>query len=54
MHDKSLDILSINETKLDGSVDNNAIHLEGYNLTRKDRSRDGGGVAIYYKICYST
>ena len=49
MHDKSLDILSINETRLDGSVDNNSIQLEGYNLVRKDRSREGGAVATYFR-----
>ena len=49
MHDKSLDILSINETRLDGSVDNNSIQLEGYNLVRKNRFREGGGVATYFR-----
>ena len=49
LYDKSLDILSIHETRLDGSVDNNAIQLEGYNLARKDRSREGGGIAMYFR-----
>ena len=39
----------MNETRLDGSIDNCVIKIEGYNLIRKDRSRDGGGVAIYFR-----
>ena len=39
----------MNETRLDGSIDNCVIKIEGYNLIRKDRSREGGGVAIYFR-----
>ena len=35
----------MNETRLDGSIDNCVIKIEGYNLIRKDGSREGGGVA---------
>jgi exonuclease III len=49
LHDKPLDILSVNETRLDHSVDNNILHIEGYSIVRKDRSREGGGVAIYFR-----
>ena len=49
LHHKPFDILSVNETRLDGSVDNCVIKIEGYNLIRKDRSREGGGVAIYFR-----
>jgi exonuclease III len=42
---KPVDILSINETRLDDSIDNAGVHIQGYNLYRKDRC--GGGVAIY-------
>ena len=38
-----------NKTRLDGSVDNNAVQLEGYHLTRKGRSCWGKGVALYYR-----
>jgi hypothetical protein len=44
---KPVDILSINETRLDDSIDNAEVHIQGYNLYRKDRCRFGGGVAIY-------
>ena len=39
----------MNETKLDGTVDNRHICIEGYNLKRRDRNRQGGGVAIYIR-----
>ena len=44
---KPVDIFGINETKLDDSIDNAEVHIQGYNLYRKDRNRLGGGVAIY-------
>ena len=49
LYHKPLDILSVNETRLDGSIDNCVIKIEGYNLIRKDRSREGGGVAMYFR-----
>ena len=42
-----VDILSINETRLDDSIDNAEVHILGYNLYCKDRCRFRGGVAIY-------
>ena len=47
-----IDILAINETKLDPSVKNNEIHLPGFEIVRKDltnNGRNGGGVCIYIK-----
>ena len=43
---KPVDILSINETRLDESISNDEVGIPGYNLFRKDRNRLGG-VAIY-------
>ena len=42
-------ILSVNETLLDNSVLNNEIEIEGFQILRKDRNRNGGGVAIYIR-----
>ena len=39
-----VDILSINETRLDDSIDNAEVYIQGYNLYGKDRCRFGGGV----------
>ena len=46
---KPIDILSINETRLDDTINDGLIHLNGYDVLRKDRNRMGGGVAIYYR-----
>jgi hypothetical protein len=43
MHDQKFDILSINETRLDDTIDNNEVEIKGYDLTRRDRNRNGGG-----------
>ena len=41
------DIICINETRLDKSIKNMEVGIQGYNLTRRDRNRNAGGVAIY-------
>ncbi|XP_077979525.1 uncharacterized protein LOC144434880 [Glandiceps talaboti] len=44
------DIICLSETKLDSSILDSEIKIEGYNLiSRKDRNRRGGGVACYVK-----
>ncbi len=42
-------IIGITETKLDKTVDDNEICIDGYNCVRKDRNRHGGGVCCYIK-----
>jgi hypothetical protein len=37
----------INETKLDHSISDQEISICGYNIIRKDRNRNGGGVLMY-------
>ena len=44
---KPVDIFTINETRLDESINDVEVNIEGYNLYRRDRCRHGGGVAIY-------
>ena len=39
--------MSINETRLDDTINDGLIHLNGYDVLRKDRNRMGCGVAIY-------
>ena len=43
----TFDIFLINESKLDDSLNDNCINIPNYNVIRKDRTRHGGGVAIY-------
>ena len=52
MNDSDIDIVSINETKLDHSINDNEVYLPGYEIVRKDRKtngRHGGGVCVYVK-----
>ena len=46
---KEIDILAINETKIDQSIHDREIFLSGYQVVRKDRARGGGGVCIYVR-----
>ncbi len=54
---KNFDILTLSETWLDGSITDDQLKLDGYNLIRKDRNRHGGGVAVFirndihFKVC---
>lgn len=47
MSNKLIDLIAFNETRLDSSITNGMIHLNDYDIIRKDRSRNGGGVCIY-------
>ena len=46
---KNIDLIAFNETRLDQSISDGLIHLDGYEVIRKDRSRNGGGVCIYIR-----
>ena len=49
-------ILGLNETRLSDDVEDDDLFIEGYSIVRRDRNRNGGGVAIYISddIPYST
>ena len=49
MSSSEIDILSVNETKLNFSVDNDEIHLQGFDIVGKDRLTNGrnGGACLY-------
>ena len=49
MADQSFDLLAINETRLDSTITDNLVHIDGYSVPRKDRNRKGGGVCIYLR-----
>jgi exonuclease III len=49
LSNKILDIFAINETRLDSTITDNMIHIDGYDVVRKDRARNGGGVCIYLR-----
>ena len=47
--DQTYDLLAINESKLDDKINDGAVSLDGYEILRKDRNRNGGGVALYLR-----
>ena len=50
-----LSVIGITESKLDDTVTNAEISIEGYDVLRCDRNRRGGGVTCYIRddLCYS-
>jgi hypothetical protein len=42
-------VIGITESKLDDSVLDGEINIEGYDIVRSDRNRNGGGVACYIR-----
>ena len=49
MSKQQIDILAINETKLDSNIPMGLISLEGYNWVSMNRNRFGGGVGFYIR-----
>ncbi|CAB3979113.1 RNA-directed DNA polymerase from transposon BS [Paramuricea clavata] len=49
LNNNALDILAINESKIDNQISNNEIHIDGFNIICKDRNRFGGGVVLYVR-----
>ena len=47
--DRNLDVLAINETRLDSTISDGLVSIDGYNVLRADRDRNGGGVCIYIR-----
>ncbi len=49
MFNQQVDILAINETKLDADVPQDLISLEGYTWVSRNRNRSGGGVGFFIR-----
>ena len=47
MQNNPLDILAINETKIDDSFSEDEVSLAGYHIIRKDRNRHGRDVHTF-------
>ena len=43
-----IDVLAINETKLDDSISDNEVYVPGYEIVRRDRTCGGGGGVCFY------
>ena len=51
LFDISIDVLAINETRLDSTISDNEMHVPGYEIVRRDRNvngRTGGGVFFMF------
>ena len=48
-----LDILALNESKIDNAIPDSELNISEYNLIRKDRNRAGGGVVVYIREAIS-
>ena len=48
-------MLGITESKLDCSVTNTEVNINGHRINRNDRNRNGGGVACYTRrdLCFN-
>ena len=46
-------MLGITEAKLDITINNEEVKIDGYNLTLSDRNRKGGSIACYVKTIKS-
>ena len=48
-------VLGITESKLNSSVINSEVNINGYSIIRNDRNRNGGGVACYVRndLCFN-
>ena len=49
LSNKAVDILAINESKIDNQILNDEIHIHVFNIIRKDRNGFGGGVVLYVR-----
>ena len=49
LRENKIDILALNETKIDEVVSDTLIGIDGYNHERFDRNRHGDGVLVYVK-----
>ena len=41
------------ESWLDNSINSSVLSVPNYNILRKGRNKNGGGILLYYKTCYS-
>lgn len=46
---QNLELLAINETRLDNSIPNESVKIIDYQIIRKDRNHNGGDVSIYIR-----
>ena len=47
--ESKIDLMAINETKLDYSIADNEVQITGFDIVRNDINKYGGGVCIYIR-----
>lgn len=47
--DNDIDIIGLSKTRLNKTIPDSMVSIEGYRIYRKDRDGNGGGVAMYVK-----
>ena len=47
MEDRTIEIIGLNETRLDNTIPDSQVDIKGYDILCRDRNRNGGGVAFY-------
>ena len=48
MEGRAIDILGLNETTLDNTIADSQFDIEGYDILRRDRNRNGGDRVAFY------
>ena len=48
--------MEITESKLESSVSDQEVNVNGYNILRSDRNRNGGGISCYVRVdvCFNS
>ena len=49
LREYNIEILTLNETRLEPLIGDNEFDIPGYEICRNDRIKNGGGVAVYVK-----
>ena len=49
LYKNQIDCTGLNETRLNETIKEQEIHINGYQIIRNDRNTDGGGLAFYVK-----
>ena len=49
LKENEIDIIGLSETRLDNTISDPMVSIEGFRIFRNDRNANGGGVAIYVK-----
>ena len=49
LNEQNIEVIGLNETRLDSKVPNSVVNIGNYHIYRKDRNTAGGGVAVYVR-----